>query len=218
MRRLAPLLALILGASTALAAPVDVLVEEEARRRYAEAVGADTTLTVTLTEDSIAEALLLSAFWMDPDTGQFLANAVTEAGAERRIRGYVIVTLPVAVPARKMMPGEIISQADLRVIEVPRIRLNSFSVTDPAHLVGKQVRSLLTPGRQIMAQAVQEPIVIRRGQNVSIRLVGERLELTAPGRALTDAHAGEEIKVVNSASNVTLRGIARANGSVEIIR
>ncbi|MCE0503894.1 MULTISPECIES: flagellar basal body P-ring formation chaperone FlgA [unclassified Roseivivax] len=217
------LLTLAAAALTALpgalrAEAVAALVEEQARIHLGEALPAEAELTVTMTTAPIEEAMLLSAFWIDRKSGQFLANALTEGGEEVRLGGYAIATVPVAVPVRQILPGEILTEADLRVISLPRARVGSFALTDRDKLIGMEVRSLLTTGRAVMAQAVQEPLVIRRGQSVAIRLNDGRLVLSAPGRALRDAHAGEEIKVVNTVSNTTVTGYATKNGDVEILR
>ena len=53
---------------------------------------------------------------------------------------------------------------------------------------------------------------------VSIRYSDGRLALTAPGRAMEDAHREQELSIVNLVSNNLVTGIARAEGVVEIIR
>lgn len=200
------------------AEPLSSLVEEQARTVYGNEVPPGSDISVMTTTGAIHEAVVLSAFWMDRKSGKFLANAVSESGMEHRIAGYAIVTVKVAVPTRKIFPGEVLSMEDLQIVDIPQMRLGSFAVTDPDTLIGKEVKSLLTPGRQIMAQAIREPLVVRRGQKVSIQFVSDRLELSAPGRALGDAHAGEELKVVNTISNTTVLGVARPDGTVEIMR
>jgi flagella basal body P-ring formation protein FlgA len=69
-----------------------------------------------------------------------------------------------------------------------------------------------------MTQSVSKPIIIDRGDRISIRYDDGLLALSAPGKALGDAHEGQEIRVVNLASNTSLTGVAVEKGIVEIIR
>jgi flagella basal body P-ring formation protein FlgA len=54
--------------------------------------------------------LLISRFWIDAATGQFVAEVVRESAAVERISGLALVTVPVPVPARRLMPDEIIGE------------------------------------------------------------------------------------------------------------
>ncbi|MHA6345239.1 flagellar basal body P-ring formation chaperone FlgA [Roseivivax sp. CAU 1761] len=221
-RRIAPALrlaaALSAAAAGAAAEPVTQLVEDKAREDFGARFPDRGEIRVALTHAPVEDAMLLSAFWIDEETGQFIANALTETGETHRLTGYAVVRVPVAVPVRQMMPGEIVQEADLQIVDLPQGRLGSFTVPDAEKLVGMEVRSLLAKGRPVMAQAIQEPLVISRGQAVTIRYDDGRLALTAPGRALRDAHAGQEVKVVNVVSNQTVIGRAAADGTIEVTR
>lgn len=215
MRQLALLLALwpgILGATD-----LSELVEERARAMLGAAVPDEGTFRITY-QPEVDDAALISRFWMDPVTGQFLAEALRENGEVQRVSGLALVSVPVPVPARRMMPDEIVSEADIVTIEFPVGRLNEFSITDSSELVGLQVRRMLPEGRPVMAQSVMAPLVITRGERVQIRFDNGGLTLSAPGRALADAAEGEPVRVVNLISNLSLVGTAAVNGIVEITR
>ena len=209
---------LALAALPVAAVPVAELVAEKARDSFGPELPEDADFRITLQSAGISEAELISAFWMDRATGQFLANAVRADGGVTRLQGLAILTLEVPVPLRKMMPGEMLRESDLQMVELPYARLGSFALTDSARLIGKEVKRMLPRGRPIMAQSVAEPLVIARGDKVSIEFDDGRLALSAPGRALGDAHRWQEVRVVNLVSNALVTGIARADGRVEIIR
>lgn len=206
------------GTAGAQAVPVETLVAEKVRDTYGAELPADAKLRITFQRSDIEEAELISAFWMDRTTGQFLANAVQSGGAVSRLQGLVVMMITIPVPLRRMVPGELIGPDDLQDIDLAYARLGPFTVTEPDKLIGKEVRRVLTPGRAVMAQSVAEPLVIARGDKVSIRFSDGLLFLSAPGRALDDGYRGAEIRVVNLVSNTLLSGIARPGGLVEIIR
>lgn len=165
---------------------------------------------------TITDALQLQAFWIDQSTGQFVADVLRESGDVQRVSGFAIATLRVPAPTRQIQPGEILRANDLMEIEVPVNRINRFAVTDKATLVGQEVKRMLSKGRLIMAQSVMAPRVVERGQRVKISFSDAGMNLTANGKALNDASQGEEVKVVNLSSNLSVFGVAVADGVVEV--
>ncbi len=219
MKRLAALfLGLMMLTGHALSAPIGVLVEERARTDYADSLPQDGEFEITV-KDAPADAVLtLAEFWMDPRSGKFLANAVLETGEVQRIGGYALVTMPVPVPITRLLPDDIIMEDDLTVMRLPVGRIGTYVMTDMEEVIGKQVRRVLTPGRPIQIQSIIQPLVINRGERVEIYFSDGLLALSSPGRALDDAHEGQEIRIVNLVSNKTVTGIATGEGTVEIIR
>lgn len=215
---LAALACLATGPALAGSVPLVQLIEEKARDSAGPAMPPRGRFDISVQSGAPDEGLLISAWWNDPATGRFAANVVTEKGDVRRVNGLATLIVPVPVPVRRLMPGEIVADTDLGMIDLPASRIGAFTITDPAELVGMQVRSLLTEGRAVAVQAVMQPLVIGRGSLVSIRYSDGALELSAPGRALGDAHRGQEVRIVNLVSNTALVGIATAEGIVEVRR
>ncbi len=203
------------AATVAGAEAVEVLIEEKARETFGAALPDAGEFSITF-QPPLEKAVMLSAFWMDSNTGQFLANAVTPEGKVTRIAGLATLTVPVPVPLRRLMPGDVVGEADLAIAHLPHGRVGAFAVLDREALVGMEVRRMLAKGRPVMSQSVSPPLVIDRGDKVSIQFTDGALRLSAPGRALGDAHKGQEIKIVNLVSNKSLVGIATGKGIVEI--
>jgi len=216
MRALALLFAL--AASAASAAPLPVLVEERARDHLGPSVPERAEFEIGFAGNPPSEAALIAEFWMDPTTGRFVANAVGDTGELHRVSGLASVMVPLPVPNRRLMPGDIVAASDLTELRLPQARLGPYAVIDPEAVIGMQVRRMLPEGRPVMVQSVMQPLVIERGDEVAISFTDGALRLKAPGRALSDAHRGQEVRVVNTSSNTTLTGIAAAEGLVEITR
>ncbi len=208
----------VFATSPGHAAPLIELIEEKARDSAGPALPAQSRFDISIQSSAPQEALLISAWWIDPATGRFIANAVTQMGEVHRINGMATLVVSLPVPLRRLMPGEIVNAADLGTIDLPAGRIGAFAIIDPKELIGMQVRSLLTEGRPVMVQAVMQPLVVGRGSLVTIRYSDGALELSAPGRALGDAHRGQEVRIVNLVSNTAVVGIATAENIVEVIR
>lgn len=163
-----------------------------------------------------AEGLGIKEFWIDHHTGQFIANLITVTGQTQRVSGLAVLMLPVPIAKKRLLPSEIIRFEDIEIVELPWQRVHSFAVLDPKELIGKQVKHVITEGRPVQLQSVIPPIVVARGAEVKIELNHGSLRLFATGKALGDAHLGQEVRVVNLSSNKTITGIARAEGIVEV--
>lgn len=201
-----------------LAEDVRTLIEERARDKLGPELPDGAGFHITTPDGAPSEAVMLSAFWMDKETGQYLANAVLEDSNVVRLSGLAIATLDVPVPTRRMQPGDRIAPGDLGHVKLALARVGSFTVTDPGDLVGMEVKRLLTQGRPIMTQSVTKPLIIDRGARVSIRYDDGLLALSAPGRALDDAFQGQNVRIVNLVSNTSLTGVAVGKGVVEVTR
>ncbi len=215
---LALTLAALLTPLAALAETPDVLIEEQVRQSWGPELPAEARIQLRFRARPIQEAEQISAFWMDRDSGRFLANAVTEAGVTHRLEGLAVAVMELPVPARRLMPGAVIGAEDIALSELSLRRIGAYTITDPEALVGMQVRRMLAQGRPVMSQSVMQPLVIDRGDKVNILYDDGRLVVTAPGRALDSAHRGAALRIVNLVSNAPLEAVARAPGLVEVIR
>lgn len=215
IRRLLGAALLGLAALPAGAAEVTDLVAERATRDFGPELPEQGYFKVRLADGLPNEGELIREFWIDKDTGQFIANVLTASGEIRRVWGLATLTVPVPVPVRRILPDTIVRPEDVQTIELPWSRVNAYAVTDTDGLVGMQVRRMLTPGRPVQLQSVMPPLIITRGDRVTIQLTHGSLQLSAEGKAISDAHLGQEVRVVNLSSNKTIVGIARGDGLVE---
>lgn len=197
---------------------LNILIQEKAAETYGATLPNSGDFNIIFQTATLQEAVVISAFWMDTNTGQFAANVVTQDGVVRRVGGLAVLTVQVPVPVSRMLPDTIISEQDIMMQRLPYSRVGSYAVTKAKDVIGKQVRRLLAKGRPIMTQSIMHQRIIDRGDIVEIQYVDGALRVTAPGRALSDAYRGQEIKIVNLIGNKTVLGIATGEGLVEIIR
>lgn len=203
------------AASPVSAASIQVLVADQAEQEFGLEMPANGHFDVRIAKGLITQGELISDFWIDRKTGQFIANVVTDQGDVRRVWGLSLLTIPVPVPTHRILPDTIISSEDIDMIDMPWARVSSLSAIDIKEVTGMQVRRVLAPGRPIQRQSLTPPIVVSRGQRVTIKLTAGALKLTAAGKAIGDAHVGQEVRVVNLGSKKIIVGIARADGLVE---
>lgn len=197
------------------AAEITALVAERATQDYGPGMPDKGFFNIRMAEGLPSQGEFIREFWIDRDTGQFIANVITDRGDVQRIWGLATLTLPVPVPVRRIMPDEVVQPEDVETVDLPWARVNAYAVTEAEGLIGMQVRRMLNPGRPVQLQSVMPPVIISRGDRVTIQLSHGALQLSAEGKAISDAHLGQEVRVVNLSSNKTIVGIARADGLVE---
>src|SRR5579862_227931 len=132
------------------------------------------------------------------------------AGADAGVR--------IVVPAHDIARGQTISESDLTYGTVEGGGLMSGTVTNFATVNGMEARRVLHAGEALRADDVRRPIVVTKGQTVTMTFEAPGVELTAMGRAMTEGGIGDAVTVQNPASfrmitaTVTAAGTVRAAG------
>lgn len=91
--------------------------------------------------------------------------------------------------------GDLVAAGDVSIQSIPKKQWDPRMLADPTALVGMQVKRAIAAGRPIYAEDLTQPIVIERGDLVELRVLGAGIRVTAHGRALGSAAAGESIEI-----------------------
>lgn len=201
--------------SASWAALITDLVAERAEQEFGPALPPSGQFVVHLADGLPKDGQYIQEFWIDKDSGQFIANVVTNFGDVTRVWGLAVLSVPIPVVNRRVQPDEILQPRDIEMIDMAWARVHAFAITEYEELVGMQVRRMLSPGRPVHHQSVTPPVIVSRGDKVTIELQYGPLQLTATGKAISDAHLGQEVRVVNLSSNKTIIAIAKGDGLVE---
>lgn len=152
-------------------------------------------------------------------TGRFAAEVAVDLGATERsvlLSGRADEMVEVPYLIRDLQRDELIGPDDVEMRRIAKRQLNRGAVTDLASVVGMATRRALRAGAMVALNDVGHPVAVRR--NALVTLIYERpgLTLTARGRALADAAAGESVAVLNEQSRRTVHGVALASGAVRV--
>jgi flagella basal body P-ring formation protein FlgA len=132
---------------------------------------------------------------------------------------YVGVTVRVSgsyvAAARTIAAGQTVAQADVALVEGDLTQLPGPVVTDVAEVIGKTVSAALAPGQVLRPDTLRVSPAILHGQTVKLVSQGAGFRVSADGKALTNAAAGQ-LAQVRTASGQTVTGIARTDGTVEV--
>jgi flagella basal body P-ring formation protein FlgA len=116
------------------------------------------------------------------------------------------------VASRTLPAGTIIMPEDVALSEDN----NPAGPNQISHVVGQQLRNMVYEGRRIEAAHLTAPTAVKRNQIVTLAYEKAALRIEAEGRALGAGSIGEVIRVMNSASRVTVSGRIAADGTVVV--
>ena len=147
----------------------------------------------------------LTIFWLCALVPGLLLAAVGAAFAG---------TVRIVVPAHDIARGDTISDADLTYTTVDGAVLMSGVPTRIDEIKGMQARRVLTAGQPFRGEDVRKPIVISKGETVTMQFILPGVELTAMGRAMSEGGIGDTVTIQNPASYRMISGIVTAPGTV----
>jgi len=129
-------------------------------------------------------------------------------------------TVRIVVPAHDIARGDTISENDLTYATVDGTALMSGVPTKIDEVKGMQTRRMLAAGQPFRSDDVRRPIVITKGQTVTMQFIVPGVELTAMGRAMSEGGIGDTVTIQNPVSyrmisgTVVAPGTVRANGPI----
>ena len=123
-------------------------------------------------------------------------------------------TVRIVVPSHDIARGETISEGDLAFTTVDGSALMSGVPTKIEEVKGMQTRRMLVAGQPFRAEDVRRPIVVTKGQTVTMQFLAPGVELTAMGRAMSEGGVGDTVTIQNPISYRMIAGTVVAPGTV----
>ena len=132
------------------------------------------------------------------------------------VRGTVNAYTDIPVLTQSVPRGEIVSAADV-AIEKVEIRSDfDHIIVDQVDIIGKQAKRALRAGQPLRFSQLMHPILIERGQEVTLVSGLAGVEVRMQGKALVSGAAGDRVLVANERSGRRLEGIVNSNGTVTV--
>jgi flagellar basal body P-ring formation protein FlgA len=152
-----------------------------------------------------ADTIGIEGLTLDARTGRFsalISAPANDADAERqRVSGRVFRLLKVPTLNRTVAPGETIRAGDVAFLRLRADRIAGDVVAELGELVGRTPRRPLRAHEPLRAGDIQVPIVVHKGDLVTVFLETPLMRLSAQGKALEDGAMGAAIRIANTKSN-----------------
>lgn len=177
-------------------------------------------LTLHLPATDKGSQVAVKSIYHDPTTGHFTAIIVAPAGDPQaqhvRVTGRIYRTVQIPVLANRIMPGDIIGKQDVDWIKVRASSLQNDTVVDIADLVGKTPTRTIAADQPVHIRDVRNPVLIQRGQLVTVYHQTPLMTLTVQGKALQNGSKGDVIRVKNTRSNTVIDAVVISSGRVAV--
>jgi flagella basal body P-ring formation protein FlgA len=133
-----------------------------------------------------------------------------------KLSGWVDVFESVVCARRNFKKGDTIQKDDFYVARKNISHLSSKTVTDIGKVVGLMVRHTIKKDSCIKEWMLEKPLIVKRGDMITILAESENLKVTAPGRVLVKGHMGELIRVQNAMSKKIIYARVINNSTVNV--
>lgn len=215
-------LAALLIAALAAFAPASALTVEEALLDQLIAKGAPEDGAVALVgrvpKGLDPETLEVAKLDYSIDTGRFTVQIRLGSGRLYGMQGKVEDGMDVPVLTRALKSGEIVSPDDVMFVRMAASRVPKGAVSDADRLIGFSAKRQLRAGLPLRESDVQKPIIVRKGDTVTMVFHAPGIELTSRGRAMTEGGIGDTVAVVNAQSLKQIDAVVTGSGAVNVSR
>ena len=151
------------------------------------------------------------------DGGQFAARFQLAGQAEPLdVTGTINLMVEAPQLAATLAAGTILKPSDIVMQQVPLRLVQNANVATLDQLVGKQLQRQSRAGMVLKVSDVGDPELVARNDQVTVYLHSGPLTLTIKGTAMNAASLGQPVAVMNATSKKIIRGLARADGAVEV--
>ena len=136
--------------------------------------------------------------------------ATVPVTARTQARGSVLV-------AKQALPrGAVLAPSDLEVVERDRRDVPDDALTAPEQAIGMTTKVALAAEAPLPRAAIVPPIVVKKGDLVTMIIDTGTMRLSATGEALEPGAVGAGIKVMNHTSKQTVAGRVAEHGVVVV--
>jgi len=148
-------------------------------------------------------------------------NGTVEVSCADHWRLFVPVRIrrhaKVLVLTRNIAAGEVISTDMLTLETRDSTRMVGAPLSDIETAIGQTARRALAAGSVLTAAHLRAPVLVRRGDQVTLVSRQHGLAVRMAGHALSAGAVGERISAENASSRRRVQGVVLDNGEVHVV-
>lgn len=181
-------------------------------KHYAEKLSEGTDVVLDYANQYFSNALddqakLTNFTWLDEK--RFIVTFDVK-GREKKVKGGLSQLVHIPVLNKPFAAGHVIQAEDITYQPLPSHRVTARVVQDQKELIGKALkRPASKVGTLLYMQDLVNPIIIKRGDLVTMRVETPNVIITARGKANGSAAVGQTIQVMNLDSKRLIEGVVK---------
>lgn len=131
-----------------------------------------------------------------------------------RVSGVLHRMIDVPVLMSTMRKGSVIGVRDIEIISIQENEVRGDMAISADDLIGMTPRRIVLPGKLVKINDLQHPLIVERGDFVTMRFNDGSMILTSRGKALENGAKGDLVRVSNSASSRTVEAFVTGQREV----
>ncbi|EIW15958.1 MULTISPECIES: flagellar basal body P-ring formation chaperone FlgA [Pelosinus] len=180
-------------------------------------VGREQEVTAPVGTVALAASLPYGIRYNTPTTIIISVSVDGQAVTKVSLRFKVNLYRQVTVAARQVNAREIFTEDDLRYERMDTGQIAAGFITDKNKILGLMARRLITPGMVISDSMVNKPVIVKRGNMVTLTAFIGTIEVITSGQALQDGYENQLIRVKNISSNKIVFGKVIEENKVQVL-
>lgn len=193
----------------------DYLSENHLEKMTEEAdVSVDAASQHLVVKNGASEPKLTNFLWVDDQ--KFVAT-FDLSGQEKKIRGQLSRVVYLPVLNKPIESGHIIQKEDLEHKSFSAHKVTKYMVQNEGDLIGKALRKrAANAGDMLSFHDVISPVVIKRGDLITVRVETPTVVISTRGKAQNNAALGQSVQVMNIESKRIIEGTVKDSQTVII--
>lgn len=133
----------------------------------------------------------------------------------KTVQASVLVRVEQPVATGVLQRGEIVGERDIELQErwLPPAQAR---VPEMSELMGAQLKRRIDSGKPIGINDIQSPLVINRGDDVTVQAVSGSIVIKTKAKAMSSAREGERVTLQMDGSKKTITGRATSRGTAVV--
>ncbi len=172
-----------------------------------------------LADPKVSDPIRVDRTDWSASTGRFTIHttvAVENGTKPVTLTGTAIEMVEIAALAQPLRRGDILKEEDLVKVRLPRRSVPAGAVLEATDVVGKEARSNLRASAPLSHKDFQRPILVRRGEKVTVTFVMPGMKLTSRAQAMVEGAKGDVIDVMNLHSRRIVPATINSRGQVRV--
>lgn len=144
-------------------------------------------------------------------------NVAMQSGTQKvTLTGIARELIEVAALIQPMRRGAVLKPEDLTVVKLDRSRVPARAILDGEELVGLAARTSLRANSPITRNDFERPLLIPRGEKVTLTYRLGGMKLSTRGQAMEDGAKGDVIDIMNLESRRIVSAVVFSRGQVQV--
>jgi len=127
-------------------------------------------------------------------------------GKSTSFKADVVRVARAVVTRRQLAPGDLIVADDVEVSEVNPLTMTTSTILAADDAIGKEVKQMIPAGQMLVTTSLRRPLVVKRGELITVYSVAAGIQVKATAKALADASLGDVILLEASENKKQFQG------------